>query len=587
MNHPHGKFAQHKEKHPLPLVSGDDPLSHSHADEENREYWLSKVPDKQSKGEAFILPKDDIRFVFDAKGAHSDAADLPNSHDGTRPIPKHFNRRFVHAPRHILEKALGSIDDVSWNDWRWQQRKRFRRIEQLDDVICVTQNERDAFAKSDSMFHMGITPYYASLMNPDDPRCPIRMQSVPISKEIEKAKYDLEDPLPEDEDSPVPGLTHRYPDRVLFLVTNQCSMYCRYCTRRRFSGQIGMGVPKKQLDGAIEYIRNTPQVRDVLISGGDGLLVNDQILEYILKNLRAIPHVEIIRIATTVGVVAVTTKELAYTTAVGAGLRSAVRGLPLKVVIYFNGRPLHVLVARPEIKSLPDLRRKVIGFAGYGDSTEFMLRAILRQAGMELEKDVQAFQVSGSGQRLQALLTGKLDAATVQFVAPDPYYALPVVLASVWGIGHHARFGRDALGGFAPATDRDFAYWAGLPLRDVRTGLRAISSEIKEVRVGGQIMLTLGDGLPRLPRRGQVRLRRGRIHEAQRDFLAAAVRAPHVAAPLLLAASTYFQLGLRDQAANVLDEVAAGLAGRDDVAVRADRNPELSAHLGRSAGSVD
>ena len=110
-------------------------------------------------------------------------------------------------------------------------------------------------------------------------------------------------------------------------------------------------------------------------------------------------------------------KEIGYTTAVGAGLRSAVRGLPLKVVTYFNGRPLHVLVAKPELKTLPDLRRKVIGFAGYGDSTEFMLRAILRQGNMDLEKDVQAFQVSGSGQRLQALLSGKLDAAIV----PPPF----------------------------------------------------------------------------------------------------------------------------------------------------------------------
>ncbi len=126
---------------------------------------------------------------------------------------------------------------------------------------------------------------------------------------------------------------------------------------------------------------------------------------------------EIIRIATNIGIVAVTTKEIGYTTAVGAGLRSAVRGLPLKVITYFNGRPMHVLVAKSELKTLPDLRRKVIGFAGYGDSTEFMLRAILRQAGLELEKDVQAFQVSGSGQRLQALLSGKLDAAIV----PPPF----------------------------------------------------------------------------------------------------------------------------------------------------------------------
>jgi NitT/TauT family transport system substrate-binding protein len=126
---------------------------------------------------------------------------------------------------------------------------------------------------------------------------------------------------------------------------------------------------------------------------------------------------EIIRIATTVGLVAVTTKEIGYTTAVGAALRAGVKGLPLKIVTYFNGRPLHVLVAKREIKSVAELRGKVIGFAGYGDSTEFMLRAVLSQAGLVLEKDVQAFQVSGSGQRLQALLSGKLDAAVV----PPPF----------------------------------------------------------------------------------------------------------------------------------------------------------------------
>jgi ABC-type nitrate/sulfonate/bicarbonate transport system substrate-binding protein len=126
---------------------------------------------------------------------------------------------------------------------------------------------------------------------------------------------------------------------------------------------------------------------------------------------------EIIRIATNVGIVAVTTKEIGYTTAVGAGLRSAVKGLPLKIIMYFNGRPLHVLVAKPEFKTLAELRKKIIGFAGYGDSTEFMLRAMLRQAGMDLEKDVQAFQVSGSGQRQQALLSGRLDAAII----PPPF----------------------------------------------------------------------------------------------------------------------------------------------------------------------
>ncbi|GIN68067.1 lysine 2,3-aminomutase [Bacillus sonorensis] len=206
--------------------------------------------------------------------------------------------------RHWKEIELWKdVTDEKWNDWIWQLTHTVRTLDDLKKVVNLTKEEEEGVRISTKTIPLNITPYYASLMNPDDPRCPIRMQSVPISEEMHKTKYDLEDPLDEDEDSPVPGLTHRYPDRVLFLVTNQCSMYCRYCTRRRFSGQIGMGVPKKQLDQAIGYIRDTPDVRDVLISGGDGLLINDQILEYILKNLRAIPHVEIIRIGTRAPVV--------------------------------------------------------------------------------------------------------------------------------------------------------------------------------------------------------------------------------------------------------------------------------------------
>src|ERR1044071_6370076 len=160
---------------------------------------------------------------------------------------------------------------------------------------------------------------------------------------------------------------------------------------------------------------------------------------------------EIIRIATNVGIVAVTTKEIGYTTAVGAGLRSAVKGLPLKVIMYFNGRPLHVLVAKPEVKNLAGLRKKVVGFAGYGDSTELMLRAMLGQAAMDLEKDVQAFQVSGSGQRLQALVSGKLDAAIVpppfNFEAESKGFvrlvsAADVFETSVSGLALHVEIGR-------------------------------------------------------------------------------------------------------------------------------------------------
>ena len=161
---------------------------------------------------------------------------------------------------------------------------------------------------------------------------------------------------------------------------------------------------------------------------------------------------ELNRIATNVGVEAVTTKDLDYTTAAGAVLRSAVKGLPVRVVQYFNGRPLHVLVGRPEITSVGALKHRIVGFAGYGDSTEYMLRAILRQAGMDLEKDVEAFQVSGSGQRLTALLAGRIDAA----ILPPPFNfeaeakgfsrliaAAEVFESSVSGLGLHVDTLRD------------------------------------------------------------------------------------------------------------------------------------------------
>lgn len=212
--------------------------------------------------------------------------------------------RYLGGRRHYRDIELWKdVPEEKWNDWLWQLTNTIQTLEDLKKVVHLTPDEEEGVRISTMTIPLNITPYYASLMNPDDPRCPIRMQSVPLSAEMLKTPYDMEDPLQEDEDSPTPGLTHRYPDRVLFLVTNQCSMYCRYCTRRRFSGQVGMGVPKKQLDAAIAYIRNTPEVRDVLLSGGDGLLINDNILEYILKNLRDIPHVEIIRIGTRAPVV--------------------------------------------------------------------------------------------------------------------------------------------------------------------------------------------------------------------------------------------------------------------------------------------
>ncbi len=195
------------------------------------------------------------------------------------------------------------VTDEQWDDWVWQLTNTIKTVDELKQVIDLTPEEEEGVRMSTLTIPLNITPYYASLMHKTDPRCPIRLQSVPLSHEMMRTPYDAEDPLHEDEDSPTPGLTHRYPDRVLFLVTNQCSMYCRYCTRRRFSGQVGMGVPRQQMDRAIDYIRRSPEVRDVLLSGGDGLLINDHILDYLLTGLRAIPHVEIIRIGTRAPVV--------------------------------------------------------------------------------------------------------------------------------------------------------------------------------------------------------------------------------------------------------------------------------------------
>ncbi|MCK9444079.1 MAG: lysine 2,3-aminomutase [Tissierellaceae bacterium] len=195
------------------------------------------------------------------------------------------------------------VTQEQWDDWKWQVRNRITDVETLGKVINLTEKEKEDIGEVMTKFRAAITPYYASLMDPDDPHCPVRMQAVPTISETHISSADLVDPLDEDEDSPVDGITHRYPDRVLFLITDQCSMYCRHCTRRRFAGQHDMGVPRDKINAGIEYIRNTPQVRDVLLSGGDALLVSDDLLEYIVKSLREIPHVEIIRIGSRTPVV--------------------------------------------------------------------------------------------------------------------------------------------------------------------------------------------------------------------------------------------------------------------------------------------
>jgi len=196
-----------------------------------------------------------------------------------------------------------NVTEAQWGDWHWQVRNRITTIEDLQKYIKLTEKEIEGISKVLGKLRMSITPYYLTLMDPEDENCPIRKQAIPIESEVHVGVNDFDDPLHEDHDSPVPGLTHRYPDRVLLLITDMCAMYCRHCTRRRFAGQNDAEVGMDNIDKAIEYIRNTPEVRDVLLSGGDALLVSDEKLEYIISKLREIDHVEIIRIGSRTPVV--------------------------------------------------------------------------------------------------------------------------------------------------------------------------------------------------------------------------------------------------------------------------------------------
>jgi len=206
-------------------------------------------------------------------------------------------------PRHWKDIPLwADATPEQWNDWKWQVSHRVNTLEQLRQVVNLTEEEERAVKDSAALFRLGITPHYATLIDPEDPQDPMRLQAVPKYNELAWADYEMGDPLHEDVDSPVPGLTHRYPDRVLFLITHECSLYCRHCTRRRIVGD-QEAMSTAMLDDAIDYIRRTPQIRDVLISGGDPLAVPDKRLEYVISNLRQIAHVEIIRIGSRMPVV--------------------------------------------------------------------------------------------------------------------------------------------------------------------------------------------------------------------------------------------------------------------------------------------
>ena len=190
--------------------------------------------------------------------------------------------------------------DAEWNDWRWQLRHRLRTADHLERVLKLSADERKALAKLGRHLPSAITPYYAGLMGATDANDPIRRSMIPVGQEWTRTPGEFDDPLSEEVSSPVHGLVHRYPDRVLFLVSDHCAVYCRYCTRSRLVGSGEMTVDVNRWNAVFDYLRATPAVRDVLLSGGDPLTLSDAKLEHLLSRLRDIPHIDFLRIGTKV-----------------------------------------------------------------------------------------------------------------------------------------------------------------------------------------------------------------------------------------------------------------------------------------------
>jgi len=199
----------------------------------------------------------------------------------------------------ILYKDVNPLD---WEDWHWQLKHRIRSKEDLAQIIKLTPEEEKGIDKATGRLSVAITPYWATLMDPEDPSCPFRRQAVPVASELIVGPHEMVDPCAEDRDSPVLHLVHRYPDRVLLLATEQCAMYCRHCTRRRLVGEHRESNSPDKFDAAVEYIKSNKKIRDVLISGGDPLIQEDEEIESLIQRIRAISHVEFLRLGTRVPV---------------------------------------------------------------------------------------------------------------------------------------------------------------------------------------------------------------------------------------------------------------------------------------------
>jgi lysine 2,3-aminomutase len=194
------------------------------------------------------------------------------------------------------------VNPLDWEDWQWQLKHRIRTREQLAQIIKLTPEEEEGIKKASGRLSLAITPYWATLIDPEDPNCPLRRQAVPVVSESIIGPHEMADPCAEDRDSPAPHLVHRYPDRVLLLATEHCALYCRHCTRRRLVGEHQETNSPSRFDAAIEYIRANKKIRDVLISGGDPFVLEDEEIENLIQRVRSISHVEFLRLGTRVPV---------------------------------------------------------------------------------------------------------------------------------------------------------------------------------------------------------------------------------------------------------------------------------------------
>ena len=243
------------------------------------------------------------------------------------------------APLGAPSVRRADVTDAQWNDWRWQLGHMLTSADELSRAVTLSDEERAGLAASKDLFRVGITPYYASLMDPAHASCPVRLQAIPRALEADIRDEELRDPLGEDTHNPAPSVVHKYPDRVLFLVVDRCGIYCRHCNRRRLVG--GDEPPTTaELEAGLEYIAKTKRIRDVLLSGGDPLLLSTRRLDYLLGRLRAIPHVETIRIGTRLPVVCPMRIDRELTTALA-------KHHPLFINTHFN----HVKELTPEARA--------------------------------------------------------------------------------------------------------------------------------------------------------------------------------------------------------------------------------------------